>query len=276
MKEQEKEFDINELIKVEQLPKIFSQLEIIGEAIDKKLVGIDDLECTEENKKEVKDRRKEINSMKNIMEDKRKEIKNAIMEKYDIFNKKYEEEVKTKLENASNILTKKIDFIEVQQKEAKKEIIKEFADEYIKSKNLGDLVTFEQLNINITLSASEKSLKDEVFKKLEKIETDLKLIQLEENYSDEILIEYKKNFDLTKSKLEVINRHKQLEKLQQEKAEIQLKIDEEDNIVESIDEIVAPKEIDEELITVSFTITDTKDRIKEIKEFLIKGGYDYE
>lgn len=268
--------DINELIKVEQLPKIFSQLEIIGEAIDKKLVGIDDLKCTEENKQEVKNRRTEINNMKKIMEDKRKEIKNAIMEKYDIFNEKYEKEVKTKLENASNILKEKIDFIEVQQKETKKEVIEEFADEYIKSKNLGDLVTFEQLNINITLSASEKSLKDEVLRKLEKIETDLKLIQLEENYSDEILIEYKKTFDLTKSKLEVVNRHKQLEKLQQEKAEIQLKIDEEDNIVESIDEIVVPKEIDEELITVSFTITDTKDRIKEIKEFLIKGGYDYE
>lgn len=272
----ENELNINELIKVKQLPKIFSQLEIIGEAIDKKLEGIDDLKCTEENKKEVKNRRTEINNMKKIMEDKRKEIKNAIMKKYDIFNEKYEEEVKTKLENAINILTKKIDFIEIQQKEDKKETIKEFADEYIKSKNLGNLVTFEQLNINITLSASEKSLKDEVLRKLEKIETDLKLIKLEENYSDEILIEYKKNFDLTKSKLEVINRHKQLEKLQQEKSEIQLKIDEEDNIVESIDEIVAPKEIDEELITVSFTITDTKDRIKEIKEFLIKGGYDYE
>lgn len=272
----ENELNINELIKVEQLPKIFSQLEIIGEAIDKKLEGIDDLKCTEENKKEVKTRRTEINNMKKIMEDKRKEIKNAIMKKYDIFNKKYEKEVKTKLENASNILTDKINEIEDGQKQEKREAIEEFANNYIIDKNLEGLVTFEQLNINITLSASEKSLKDEVLRKLEKIETDIKLINLEEKYSDEILIEYKKNFDLTKSKLEVINRHKQLEKLQQEKSEIQLKIDEEDNIVESIDEIVAPKEIDEELITVSFTITDTKDRIKEIKEFLIKGGYDYE
>lgn len=272
----ENKIDINELIKVEQLPKIFSQLEIIGEAIDEKLEGIDDLKCTAKNKKEVKSKRTEINNMKKVMEDKRIEIKNAIMEKYDIFNEKYEKEVKTKLENASNILTDKINEIEDGQKQEKRETIEEFANNYIIDKNLEGLVTFEQLNINITLTASEKSLKDEVLRKLEKIETDLKLIKLEENYSDEILIEYKKTFDLTKSKLEVINRHKQLEKLQQEKLEVQLKIDEESNVVESIDEIVAPKEIDEELITVSFTITDTKDRIKEIKEFLIKGGYDYE
>lgn len=263
---EEKELDINELIKVEQLPKIFSQLEIIGEAIDKKLVGIDDLECTEKNKKEVKDRRTEINNMKNIMEDKRKEIKKAIMEKYDVFNKKYEEEVKTKLENANNVLTKKIDYIENQQKDAKKEIIKEFANEYIISKDLKDLVTFEQLNINITLSASEKSLKDEVLRKLEKIETDLKLIKLEENYSDEILIEYKKSFDLTKAKLEVINRHKQLEELQQEK-EIQLKLNENDEIVEAVEEIVAPVEIEEKM-KVKFTVTATKSQIERLKKWL--------
>lgn len=263
---EEKELDINELIKVEQLPKIFSQLEIIGEAIDKKLVGIDDLKCTEENKQEVKNRRTEINNMTKLMENKRKEIKNAIMEKYDIFNEKYEKEIKTKLENASNVLKEKIDFIEVQQKEAKKEVIEEFANEYIISKDLKDLVTFEQLNINITLSASEKSLKDEVLRKLEKIETDLELIKLEENYSDEILIEYKKSFDLTKAKLEVINRHKQLEKLQQEK-EIQLKLNENDEIVEAVEEIVAPVEI-EEKIKVKFTVTATKSQIERLKKWL--------
>lgn len=272
----EEKLDINELIKVEQLPKIFSQLEIIGKEIDKNLEGLNELKCTEFNKKEVKKRRTEITNLNTLMEDKRKEIKNAILKDYEIFNKKYEKEVKNKLINAKNILTDKINEIEDGQKQEKREAIEEFANNYIIDKNLEGLVTFEQLNINITLTASEKSLKDEVLRKLEKIETDLKLIQLEENYSDEILIEYKKNFDLTKAKLEVVNRHKQLEKLQQEKSEVQLKIDEEDNIVESIDEIVAPKEIDEELITVSFTITDTKDRIKEIKEFLIKGGYDYE
>ena len=264
---EEKELDINELIKVEQLPKIFSQLEIIGEAIDKKLVGIDDLKCTEENKQEVKNRRTEINNMTKLMENKRKEIKNAIMEKY-------EKEIKTKLENASNVLKEKIDFIEVQQKEAKKEVIEEFANEYIISKDLKDLVTFEQLNINITLSASEKSLKDEVLRKLEKIETDLELIKLEENYSDEILIEYKKSFDLTKAKLEVINRHKQLEKLQQEK-EIQLKLNENDEIVEAVEEIVAPVEIEEKM-KVKFTVTATKSQIRKLKTWLESEEIIYE
>ena len=160
------------------------------------------------------------------------------------------------------------------EEEAKKEVIEEFANEYIISKGLKDLVTFEQLNINITLSASEKSLKDEVLRKLEKIETDLELIKLEENYSDEILIEYKKSFDLTKAKLEVINRHKQLEKLQQEK-EIQLKLNENDEIVEAVEEIVAPVEI-EEKIKVAFTITATKNQIRKLKTWLESEEIIYE
>ena len=113
----ETNLNINEIIKIEQLPKLFYQLEVIGKEIDKKLDGIDKLECTEENKVEVKNKRAEINALNKIMEDKRKDIKKEILKDYEVFNEKYEKEIKNKLENASNTLKNKIDEIESEQKQ---------------------------------------------------------------------------------------------------------------------------------------------------------------
>jgi len=63
----EEKLNINEIIKVEQLPKVFEQLEIIGSYVDEQLKGIDTLNCTEENKQEVKNRRTEKKSKKRLM-----------------------------------------------------------------------------------------------------------------------------------------------------------------------------------------------------------------
>ena len=94
---QEQKLNINEVIKVESLPKIFYQLEQIGKVVNESLKGIDKMECNEENKAEVKRRKQEITNFKNVMEERRKEIKNQIMSKYNEFNAKYEEEIKDKL-----------------------------------------------------------------------------------------------------------------------------------------------------------------------------------
>ena len=51
---EEKFYDIQELIKVESLPKIFYQLEIIGQEVAKALEGVETMVCNEENKKEEK------------------------------------------------------------------------------------------------------------------------------------------------------------------------------------------------------------------------------
>ena len=102
--EENKTFDLNEIVKIESLPKIFEQLDVLGELVDEKLKGIEELECTEENKTEVKNKRTEINNMLTVLEAKRKEIKKAINTPYELFCEKYESVTKKKLENASNTL----------------------------------------------------------------------------------------------------------------------------------------------------------------------------
>lgn len=283
---QDKTIDIQEIIKVETLPKIFYQLEEIGKQVDLALNGIEDLQCTEENKKEVKKRKQEITAFKNMMEDRRKEIKRQVMEKYEEFNDKYELEVKGKLENAENILNTKVKTIENQQLEEKTSELREFAQEYFESNDIHNLVAFEDIKLNITLSASVKSLKEQVVAFVERIVNDLNLIALEE-YKEEILVEYKSNLDFTKSKLSVITRHKQIEELQKRNQELeQQKIEEQKRIEEierTIEEITEPVPIEEEIeetldevITVQFTVKGTKTKIKELKDKIIELGLEWE
>ena len=52
-------------------------------------------------------------------EDKRKEVKAKCLEEYNLFEEKYEQEVKGKLTTASEELKVKIDLIEVKQVEEK-------------------------------------------------------------------------------------------------------------------------------------------------------------
>lgn len=284
MKEQTK-FEIEKVMRVEQLPKIFYQLEEIGKEIDIQLEGIEDLECTEENKTEVKQRRTQINNLNTAMETKRKEIKKEILKDYDLFNEKYEQEVKSKLINASSILTSKIDEIEHIQKEIGTNNIKRYFEELRESLHLENIVEFEDLNLNITLTNLGKTLegkkyKEEIKQRLDSIANDINLINLEE-YKEEILLEYKTNFDFAKSKLAVINRHNQINELKQQQEKVQEQIEQEQKIEEKVEEIIAPIEIKEneeteEIIESTFTVKGTLKQLKLLKEFLEKEGIYYE
>lgn len=274
--------DINEIIKVETLPKIFYQLEEIGKRVDIALNGIEDMVCDEENKKEVKKRKQEITSFKNMMEDRRIQIKKQIMEKYNEFNDKYESEIKTKLVDAENILNEKVSTIENQQKLNKENELRAFAEQWFISKGIENIVKFEDIKLNITLTASIKSLKEQVVDFVDRIFNDIKLIELEE-YKDEIMFEYKQTLDFADSKFIVITRHKLIEEERQKREAIREQMDSLEKTIEKVDEIIAPQEIEvttvqdtEEIYTVSFTVKATKSKLKELKEFLNKNEYNYE
>lgn len=274
----EQKLDINELIKVEAMPKIFYQLEAIGSEIDNKLSDLKDMECTEENKDIVKKRRTEINNLNKIMEEKRKQIKNEILKDYNVFEEKYEEEIKSKLVYASAMLKEKIDDIENGQKLEKENKLREFANQYIENYNLGGIVDYEKLNINVTLSASEKSLKTAIKSQLEEIANYVKLI-LQEEYSDEIMVEYKKSLDYVKAKMEVIERHHQIEQLKIKEQEQQDKQIQEEKNIETVEEIIAPVEVEEkieEIQEVSFTVWACREDIIKIRDFIRELGVKYE
>lgn len=279
------EINVNEIIKVQTLPDVFYKLEKVGEYIDKELKKLEEFNCDEASKKEIKNIKKGIDDVLKNFESRRIEIKKQILEPYEIFNKKYEEEVKTKLENASAKFSEKIKEIELEQRNNINANLKMFADEYIISENLENIVSYEDIPIKVNISSSEKKLKEEIVNFLEKVSSDINLISLESNYQDEIMYEYKKNgFDFVKAKTLVVSREKEKEEQQRVIEERKNKIQQDNSVVEKVVEneelLSSPREIIEneenKIYNISFTIKATKEQIIKLKSFMESEGIIYD
>lgn len=276
------EININEIIKIEQMPKVFSQLENIGKIIKEKTKDLDKLKCTDENKQIVKNRRTEVNKTIELLENRRIQIKNKLLEPYKIFEEKYKEECLSKLQNTSNLLTDKINEIENDQKTKKEKEVREFANEHIISRHLESIIDANNIKLNVTLSISMKKLKDEVLEFIDRVDTDIKMIELEE-FKDEILVEYKNNLNFAESKMTVVNRHKALEEMKMKEAIRVEAVEEDKQVVEMVvEELHAPVEIatqdeepEEQLMVVAFQVTATVEQIKELKQWLKERNIQY-
>ena len=153
-----------------------------------------------------------------------------------------------------------------------------YFDELCEANSL-DFITFENANINVTLSASMKSLKEQAKAFVDKIVDDLNLINTQE-HKDEILYEYKQSLNVSVAITTVTNRYKAIEaaKAREEaEAEVAAKVEE---VVEAVVpptvEPIAPPVEEEKTYTLKFTVRGTMPQLKALKEFLNNGGYDYE
>lgn len=276
----------NEIIVVKQLPVIVEQLAQVKEQVIQRVETATSLVCTDETVKEVKKARAELNNEFKQWEEKRKEVKTAVMTPYEKFEAVYKDCVSDTYKKADADLKAKIDGVEKELKDKKAAEVKAYFDEYLECKNI-DFVTFEQANINITLSASMKSLKEQAKSFIDKISDDLALIETQEHKA-EILVEYKKTLNVSAAITGVTARFKAIEdeKRRMEEAE-ERRAAEEQHIAEITSalpepepepEIIPPVEEQpqEKVYTLRFTVTGTKDKLRELKAFLDNGGYKYE
>lgn len=275
----------HEMIVVKQLPIIEQQLKVVSAEIDEKVKNAVALVCTEENVKTIKEIRANLNKESKEFEDKRKQVKSEIMKPYEEFEKIYKECISDKYKTADIELKNKIDSVENELKENKKAEVVNYFNEYLNSKNI-DFISFEHANINITLSASMKSLKEQAKNFIDKILDDLNLIDTQEHKA-EILVEYKQSLNVSNAITTVTNRFKAIEE-EKAKQEREKKLQdyivktarESDRYVPTIEEVPqmsldAPV-VEEEKITLKFTVKATRTQLKVLKEFLESGGYDYE
>lgn len=294
----------NEIIAVKQLPVIVEQLAQVRDAVIARVQTATSLVCTDETVKEVKKARAELNAEFKAWEEKRKEVKTAVMTPYEKFEAVYKDCVSDTYKKADADLKAKIDGVEKELKDRKSAEVREYFMEYLASKYI-DFVTFEQAGINITLSASMKSLKEQAKSFIDKISGDLALIETQEHKA-EILVEYKKTLNVSSAITGVTARFKAIEdeKKRMEEAEAR-RLAEEQRIAEmrkeafseyfnenyvdddtkedlnipvEAPEISAPVEVQakEKQYTLRFTVTATKDKLRELKAFLDNGGYKYE
>lgn len=268
----------NELIVIKQLPVIEERLKELSQVIDERVSSALALECTEENYKDVKRARTELKKQFDDLETKRKEVKNAVLTPYNNFEDIYKKYVSEQFKAADLELKTKIDTVETGLKSEKEEEIKRYFEELKESKMI-DFVEYERMNLKVGLSDSNKSLKDQVKNFIEKIESELKTIETQEN-KDEILVEYVKSLDLNSAIQVVSERKKQLEQLKEQKAAKEEQKITDEQVIAKIDSLTAPKVeeivVQEELLELSFKVRGTKDELIKVINYLEKEGLDYE
>lgn len=268
------------LIVIKQLPVIEEHLQKMKLEIEQRVGMANTLECSEDTRKEVKKVRAQLNKDLEDFENRRKEVKKKIEEPYKQFEQIYKENISEPFKAGINKLDEKIRTVESGIKSEKKRKVKAYFDEYQKSMGI-DFLSLEKSGIQITLSASEKSLKTAAKEYIDKVSDDLKLIETQE-YSNEILIEYKKNLSVSAAITTVLNRHRELDeiaaaKAEQEKTAAQLKAAE-DTVDEIMSEIAPPTTVEPEqkeaIFELTFTVRATKNKLRDLKEFLTDGGYE--
>lgn len=297
--EEPKAFD--NLIIIKQLPVIEEHLKALSEEVEQKTQTAMSLICTEDTVKEIKKVRAELNKQFTSLEEQRKAVRDAVIKPYNDFQSVYDTFIGNKFKSADVKLKGKIDEVESGLKSEKaKELLKYF-NEYVQSKNI-DFLQIADMKINVTLSESSKSLKSKVAEFVDKVSDDLALIETQE-FKAEIFVEYKKTLNCSQAITAVASRHEAIEKQkkadeeaaikrkereEKEKARIaeieRIKAEHETNIPEPIEAptpitTVKPVRASEpkiELFTLSFKVKGTKEKLKELKEFLATGGYEYE
>lgn len=281
---------MNEVIRVTQLPIIEEHLRTLSAEIDEKVNLAVSLVCTEDAVKEVKKVRSELTKQFAELEEQRKAVKNAVMEPYNSFQSVYDEFIGNKFKAADSTLKAKIGEVEGELKNKKETAVKEYFDEYKKAVDV-DWLTFDMAGLNITLTVSEKKLKEQAKEFVDRVAADLSVISMQDN-STEILCEYRRTRNLQQSIQTVKDRQEQLARMvEAEAAKKAAAIEREERAaeVQRVVEISAPKvelsapkvEKKEEpkkiqMYTATFKVKGTLEQLKGLKSFLEERGIKYE
>jgi len=276
----------NEIIVVKQLPVIEQQLAQIKAKVTERVSAVTKLICTEETVKEIKKARTELNAEFKAWEDKRKEVKTAVMSPYEQFEAVYKDCISDSYKAADKDLKQKIDEVEQELKNKKSAEVKSYFEEYLASKEIA-FVTYEQAGINVTLSASLKSLKEQAKNFIDRIVSDLALIETFTDLKAEILVEYKKSLNVSDAITGVKARTKAVQEEQaRQEAEAEKRAAEAQRveaikaaIPEAPAAVEAPTEqapAPEKKFCIRFTVKGTKEQLIALKKFLNEGEYEYE
>ena len=246
------------LMKIKQEAIIEEQLKLISDDIQKRVDYAEKLVCTVDTIKNIKKQRAILRNQFNDLEMQRKQVKAEFQAPYLRFEKVYKELISDKYKNADIKLKRKIDIVESELKLQKENNIREYFNEYCESEGI-DFVKFEQIGLNINLSATEKSLREQTKVLLDRIKNDIELIQHEDNFA-EIMIEYTKHLNVSRAIIEVKERHKKLSEI----VNGANKNVQNDTNEQQKETLKAP----EQIYTMNFKVSGTKQQLVKLKQYL--------
>ena len=299
---------------VKQLPEFEEHLHLIKEEAEKRVADAMQMVVSEETVKTVKKVRAELNSEFSALEQSRIAAKKAVMEPYEKLEAIYKTCVTDVYGPANEQLGSKVADVENGLKEAKKEKVKAYFEECCVAANI-DWLKYEQAEITVTLSASEKSLKEKAKSFVSRIASEIGLIETQE-HADEIMVEYKQTLLLADSIRLIQRRYEALQKEKEKKeriaaekalkaaaaakvsaecaeqnppqanpAPLAFKPPTETTVQQRMDASVEmappaaqkePVPSNREILQLTFTVRGTRTELRALKQFLTEGGYDFE
>lgn len=275
------------MIVVETLPQITESLENLIVPVRERVCELMTMECTEENKQECKARRTEVRKAKEDLLFAVKKVKERILEPFLSVEEKAEM-ICAEFDKADVSLKGKVAQIEDEQKHRKEDAVKAFFLELRESMNIGEWLSFEDMNLKITLSDSEKSLMSVVESFLEKVSEDMNVISRLPD-SDEVMAEFRSSLNLNSAIKTVEARKAQIERIKADAERMGKALAEEKERKEAVHKVVqayeavsAPvasemeEKVSEKRYRASFTVVGTKEEIVSVKKFLEERGITYE
>lgn len=186
-------------------------------AVRHKIAAYQNVVYTEDNMKQAKADRAELNKLTKAIEERRKMVKKIINEPYEVFEAELKE-ILALIQEPVGIIDRQVKAFEDQQKEEKKKSIQKSYDEVIG--DLAEVLPFERvfdiryLNQTYKLATAQAEVKA----KVEKVRTDLETIDsLESKYKLNAKDVYIKTLDLSKALAENKRLSDLEEKLEAEK-----------------------------------------------------------
>ena len=273
----------NTLMKVTQLPVIEEHLRSRKEQTEQRVAEAMSLVCTDETLTSVKNIRAEMNREFADAETQRKAIKSAIMEKYDSFESVYRECIADPYKRADADLKAKIDATESEIKSRCEEMLLGYFRELCAVNEI-DFLSFGQTGVKVDMASARaktpKKLMEQIKLKVDGVAQDMKTIGTMGENAPEIMVEHKNNLDLSLAISVVNERHRRAEEEREAvKRHTVTPAARAAGVTVAAAPQVVPKRVEQaavEHLTVSFRVTDTRERLRLLKQFLVSNGYQYE
>lgn len=205
--------DTNDLVVVKQLPVIEDRLDEAFIAVRGRLSAMANLVVTEDNYKELKKVRADLNKEYGELDALRKKVKEAVEAPYKKFEAGAYKRLADEYKLSISQLDGEIKEVEIGLKAQRQEELLKYFDEYRQSLGLDSAIADpKKSGIKVGLSGTMKALKEQAKKYLDGVDGDLKMIDTLDD-RDEVLAEYRILGSVTDAVRVVAERHKRIEEM---------------------------------------------------------------
>ncbi len=274
------------VIKITQLPAIEQNLRDVKAWVGSTVAGYLAQAHDAESLQEVKAVRTMLNKMFSEFDNRRKEIKREILAPVDQFEGTFKECITEEFQKAISQLTEKINAEESRMKTACDVLLRGFFCELATAKGVSFL-TYEQAGITVSMADAKaktqppKKLREQIEQFIDRVAQDVALIDRLED-SSEIMAVYMQCLSTTTAITAVKARHERERLARDEKEHRDAARAEEAEVIRKVEAFTAPvvtpdteTPTESDKLTIAFTVTDTRERLIMLRQFLQANNYNY-